>query len=207
MAKNDPMTPPSVMQLTDLLRQLPGVGPKSAQRMCLHLLHKDRVVAAALGQALLQAVNLTRSCKKCNGLTEQDICKVCLDNSRDAGVLCVVENPADMLAIEATGTYRGLYYVLMAKYAPLDGVAPQELGVDRLLERVQDGLVTEVILATNFTNEGEATAFFLQQRLKHFGLRVSRIARGIPIGAEIEYIDPSTVARALLDRQKIKLVD
>jgi recombination protein RecR len=201
------MTPPSVVQLVDLLRQLPGIGPKSAQRMSLHLLHKNREAAAALGHALLQAVNATGSCKKCNGLTEQDVCVVCLDNSRDTGVLCVVENPADMLAIEATGTYRGLYYVLMAKYAPLDGVEPQELGLNRLLERVQDGLVTEVILATNFTNEGEATAFFLQQRLKPLGLRVSRIARGIPIGAEIEYIDPSTVARALLDRKKIKLTD
>jgi recombination protein RecR len=156
-----------------------------------------------LGESLLKAARLTRQCLRCNGFTESDVCAVCSDEGRDARTLCVVETPADMLTIEATGTYRGLFFVLMGRCSPLDGVMPDELAVGPLLSRVQDGLVAEVILATNFTNEGEATAHFLHNRLRSLGLSVSRIARGVPIGAEIEYTDPGTVARALLDRHNI----
>lgn len=200
----DRLTPPSLGELTELLRRLPGVGPKSAQRMALHLLQKDRDGAERLGHALLKAARMTRQCLRCNGFTEDDICGVCADATRDARTLCVVETPADMMAIEATGTYRGLYFVLMGRCSPLDGVMPDDLAVRPLLERTQDGVVAEVILATNFTNEGELTAHFLQQRLSGLGLSVSRIARGVPIGAEIEYTDPGTVARALLDRHSVK---
>ncbi len=198
------MTPPSLGELTEQLRRLPGVGPKSAQRMALHLLQKDREGAQRLGESLIRAARMTRSCLRCNGFTEDEVCGVCLDGQRDAKLLCVVESPADMLAIEATGMYRGLYFVLMGRYAALDGASPDDLGVSALLARVQDGLVAEVILATNFTNEGEATAYLLQQRLRSLGIAVSRIARGVPIGGELEYTDPGTVARALLDRQNLK---
>ena len=198
--RTDRMTPPSLGELTEQLRRLPGVGPKSAQRMALHLLQKDRDGAQQLGEALIRASRMTRQCVRCNGFTEDEICGVCLDGQRDSRTLCVVESPADMMAIEATGMYGGLYFVLMGRYAALDGGSPDDLSVESLLTRVQDGLVAEVILATNFTNEGEATAVLLQQRLRSLGVSVSRIARGVPIGGELEYTDPGTVARALLDR-------
>lgn len=202
--KTDRMMPPSLGALTEQLRRLPGVGPKSAQRMVLHLLQKDRDGARLLGEALIRAATHTQACRRCNGFTEDEICPVCLDAQRDARTLCIVESPADMMAIESTGMFKGLYFVLMGRYAPLDGMAPDELTLDPLMRRVQDGLVAEVILATNFTNEGEATAFYLQQRLKRLGVSVSRIARGVPIGGELEYTDPGTVARALLDRQSLR---
>ncbi len=203
MNKTDKMTPASLSHLTEQLRRLPGVGPKSAQRMALHLLQKDREGAVLLGESLLKAARMTRQCVRCNGFTEDDICAVCADASRDTRTVCVVETPADMYAIEVTGTYKGLYFVLMGKCSPLDGVGPEDVSMATLTNRLQDGLVQEVILATNFTNEGEATAFYMQQRLRSLGLNVSRIARGIPIGAEIEYTDPGTVARALLDRHSV----
>lgn len=199
----DRLTPPALGELTEQLRRLPGVGPKSAQRMALYLMQKDREGARRLGESLIHAATQTRQCLRCNGFTESDICSVCSDDQRDSKVLCVVESPADMLAIEATGMFRGLYFVLMGRYAALDGVSPEDVAIAALQARVQDGLVTEVILATNFTNEGEATAFFLQQRLKSLGIAVTRIARGVPIGGELEYTDPGTVARALLDRQQL----
>lgn len=202
--RTERMTPPSLGNLTDQLRRLPGVGPKSAQRMALYLMQKDREGALSLGEALIRASKQTRACLRCNGFTEDEVCGVCLDAQRDAKTLCVVESPADMMAIEATGMYKGLYFVLMGRYAALDGASPDDLGVNALQARVQDGLVAEVILATNFTNEGEATAIFLQQRLRSLGVSVTRIARGVPIGGELEYTDPGTVARALLDRQNLK---
>ncbi len=203
MNKVDRHTPPQLVHLIDSLRRLPGVGPKSAQRMAFHLLQNDREGAATLGQALVDAARLTRHCIRCNSFTEHDVCSICSDEGRDPRLLCVVESPADMLTIEMTATYKGLYFILMGKCSPLDGVSPNDIAITHLIERAQDGLVQEVILATNFTNEGEATAYFLSERLKALGLKVSRLARGVPIGGELEYTDPGTVARALMDRRTV----
>ena len=203
MSKTDRHTPPTLERLIESLKRLPGVGPKSAQRMAFHLLQNDRAGAEALGMSLVEAVRSTRHCLRCNSFTEQDVCFTCSDDARDKRLLCVVESPADLLTIEMTATYRGLYFVLMGRYSPLDGVSPNDLAIQQLLERAGDGLVQEVILATNFTNEGEATAYFLSERLKAHGLRVSRLARGVPIGGELEYTDPGTVARALMDRRVV----
>ncbi len=194
-------TPPQLSSLIDALRKLPGVGPKSAQRMAFHLLQHDRGGAMVLGQALLDAARLTSHCIRCNSFTNSELCSICADPARDPRTLCVVETPADLLTIEATATYRGLYFVLMGRCSPLEGIGPDDIAIGQLLGRVDDGLVVEVILANNFTNEGEATAFFLSERLRHAGLQVSRLARGVPIGGELEYTDPGTVARALLDRR------
>ena len=203
MNKTDRYTPPSLMRLIELLRHLPGVGAKSAQRMAFHLLQNDREGAEQLGLALVDAVRMTRQCVRCNSFTEQEQCTTCSDQQRDARLLCVVESPADMLTIEMTATYRGLYFILMGKCSPLDGMTPSDLALGHLLQRVNDGVVQEIILATNFTNEGEATAYFLSERLKALGLKVSRLARGVPIGGELEYTDPGTVARALMDRRVV----
>lgn len=195
--------------LVEALRCLPGVGPKSAQRMAFHLLQHDREGAVQLGLALVEATQKIRHCARCNTLTENEICTTCLDEQRDHSVLCVVETPADQLAIEQTLTYQGLYFILMGKLSPLDGVGPKDIGLARLLDRVSDGVVREVILATNITNEGEATAHYIAELIKTrcntddagHGLRVTRIARGVPAGAELEYVDASTVAQAMLDRK------
>jgi len=187
--------------LSDALRRLPGVGPKSAQRIAYHLMQHDREGAAQLARALTQAVDRVHHCALCNTFTESDICETCLDEERDAGLLCVVETPADQLMIEQTMTYKGLYFVLMGRLSPLDGIGPKDLHLDRLVSRATDGVVTEVVLATNFTNEGEATAHYISETLKQRGLSVSRIARGVPVGGELEYVDAGTIARAMLDRR------
>lgn len=203
MTKINHHTPPQLVRLIDALRKLPGVGPKSAQRMAFHLLQHDRENASVLGQSLLDAVAMTKHCQRCNGFTEHDLCDICADTERDPHTLCVVETPSDMMTIEMTATYHGLYFIMMGKCSPLDGIGPYALAFGQLSERVDDGIVKEVILATNFTNEGEATAYFLSEQLKQRGLNVSRLARGVPIGGELEYTDPGTVARALLDRRTI----
>lgn len=187
--------------LSDALRRLPGVGPKSAQRIAYHLMQHDREGAAQLARALTQAVDRVQHCALCNTFTESDVCETCLDEERDTALLCVVETPADQLMIEQTMTYKGLYFVLMGRLSPLDGIGPKDLHLDRLVSRATDGVVTEVVLATNFTNEGEATAHYISETLKQRGLSVSRIARGVPVGGELEYVDAGTIARAMLDRR------
>ena len=187
--------------LVDALRRLPGVGPKSAQRIAYHLLQHDRDGAALLGGALTHAVDAIRHCALCNTFTEGELCDVCSSDRRDRALLCVVETPADQLMVEQTLTYRGLYFVLMGRLSPLDGIGPRDIHLDRLLARASDGVVREVILATNFTNEGEATAHVIGEMLKPRGLSVTRLARGVPVGGELEYIDVGTIAQAVLDRR------
>ncbi|HEY8100865.1 MAG TPA: recombination mediator RecR [Burkholderiaceae bacterium] len=194
-------SPSSLDFLTEALRRLPGVGPKSAQRMAYHLMQHDREGAALLGRALLQAVEKIHHCAKCNTFTENEICETCLDTERNAQLLCVVETPGDQLMIEQTLTYKGLYFVLMGRLSPLDGIGPKDIHLEKLISRATDGVVAEVVLATNFTNEGEATAHYISETLKARGLKVSRLARGVPVGGELEYVDAGTIARAMLDRR------
>jgi len=187
--------------LTEALRRLPGVGPKSAQRMAFHLLQHDREGAAMLSRALYQAVEAVHHCALCNTFSETDVCALCADDTRDRTLLCIVETPADQVMIEQTLTYKGLYFVLMGRLSPLDGIGPKDLHLDKLIGRAADGVVAEVVLATNFTNEGEATAHYISEMLKARGLKVSRLARGVPVGGELEYVDAGTIARAMLDRR------
>ena len=183
------------------LRRLPGVGVKSASRMAFHLLQHDRPGAELLARALQEAARNVRHCSRCHTFSESEVCATCADPTRDASKLCVVETPADQLALERTGAYKGIYYVLMGKISPLDGVGPRDIGVPGLLERVSDGKVREVILATNFTGEGEATAHVIGEALKARGVQFTRLARGVPIGSELEYVDLGTIAHALADRR------
>ena len=187
--------------LIEALRCLPGVGPKSAQRMAYHLLQRDRNGARQLGDAVLHALQAVRHCQRCNTFTESDVCERCLSPRRDPSLLCVVETPVDMNMMEQTQSFLGLYYVLMGRLSPLDGIGPRELGLDRVLARALDGMVEEVILATNYTNEGEATAHYLTAMLQAKGIRVTRIARGVPVGGELEYVDSGTLAQALRERR------
>lgn len=192
--------PSSLDELVAALRCLPGVGPKSAQRMAYHLLQHDRRGAERLGVALVRALETLHPCARCNNFTEAEVCERCLSPQRDHTQLCVVEMPADVNVVEQTQAYKGLYYVLMGRLSPLDGIGPRELAFDRLLARACDGMVKEVILATNLTQEGEVTAHYLAEMLHARGVKVSRLARGLPLGSEIEYADAASVAQALLDR-------
>ena len=194
-------TPSSLTWLTEALRRLPGIGPKSAQRMAYHLLQHDRDGAALLARALTQAVEQIRHCALCNTFTENKVCETCLDPERDPSLLCVVETPTDQLMIEQTLTFKGLYFVLMGRLSPLDGIGPKDIQLEKLVGRATDGVVSEVVLATNFTNEGEATAHYISETMKARGLQVSRLARGVPVGGELEYVDAGTIARAILDRR------
>jgi len=187
--------------LIQALRRLPGVGVKSAQRMAFHLLQHDRGGAQALSQALAQATQNIQHCALCHTFTEAEVCATCLDERRDASKLCVVETPADQSAVERTGAYKGRYFVLMGKLSPLDGIGPHDIGLKKLFDRALDGTVQEVILATNFTAEGEATAHVIAQGLKARGLQITRLARGVPVGSELEYVDLGTIAHALVDRR------
>ncbi|MBC3870206.1 recombination mediator RecR [Undibacterium oligocarboniphilum] len=191
----------SLEALAEALRRLPGVGPKSAQRMAYHLLQHDREAASTLGHALLNAMDRIHHCSSCNTFTEIEICETCQDAQRDGTLLCVVETPSDQMMIEQTLTYKGLYFVLMGRLSPLDGIGPRDIYLERLIARATDGIVQEVVLATNFTNEGEATAHYIGEMLKARGLKVSRLARGVPVGGELEYVDAGTIARAMLDRR------
>jgi recombination protein RecR len=192
---------PSLDGLIDALRRLPGIGVKSAQRMAFHLLQHDREGAERLARSLQSAIANVRHCGRCHTFTEAPVCRICLDASRDARQLCVVETPADQAALERTGSYRGLYFVLMGRVSPLDGVGSSAIGARELLERASDGRTEEVIIATNFTAEGEATAHVLGEALQARGLRVTRLARGVPIGSELEYVDLGTIAHALSERR------
>ena len=194
-------SPSSLDELIEALRCLPGVGPKSAQRMAYHLLQRDPRGAERLAAALDHALKTLRRCARCNSFTEEEVCDRCNSPRRDPAQLCIVEMPVDLNTMEQTHAYNGLYYVLMGRLSPLDGIGPKELGFERLLARACDGVVQEVILATNFTNEGEATAHYLSEVLHARGLKVSRIARGLPVGGEIEYSDAATVAQALIERR------
>lgn len=169
--------------------------------MAYHLIQHDREGATMLGHALSQAVAKIQHCALCNTFTEKEVCETCVDTERDASLLCVVETPSDQLMIEQTMTFKGLYFVLMGHLSPLDGVGPKDIHLDKLIARATDGRVQEVVLATNFTNEGEATAHYISETLKARGLKVSRLARGVPVGGELEYVDAGTIARAMLDRR------
>ncbi|HEY2819106.1 MAG TPA: recombination mediator RecR [Casimicrobiaceae bacterium] len=193
----------SLDALVAALRMLPGVGPKAAQRMALHVLQHDRDGALRLARALEHATGSIRNCERCNTFTEDVVCALCRSAKRDATVLCIVETPADLMMIELSQAYSGLYFVLMGRLSPLDGIGPKEIHLDRLLKRATDGVVKEVILATNFTNEGEATAHYIGELLRSRGLGVSRLARGVPVGGELEYVDAGTLAQALRERRAI----
>ena len=191
-------------RLVEALRALPGVGPKAAQRMAYHLLQHDRAGAGELGLALQSALANVRRCGQCNNFSDEETCALCRSPRRDASLLCVVETPSDLAVVEQTLSYQGLYFVLMGRLSPLDGVGPRDIGLDRLLSRVSDGKVQEVILATNLTNEGEATAHTIAEMLRSRGIKASRIARGVPLGGELEYVDIGTISQALLDRRGIE---
>lgn len=193
--------PEPLRTLIEALRRLPGVGIRSARRMAYHLLQHDVSGAEQLSRALALAVQGLRHCTRCNGFAEDEVCATCANPKRDPSVLCVVETPADQNMIESSHGYKGLYYVLMGRLAPLEGVGPQDLQFDRLIQRVSDGLVQEVILATNFTAEGETTAHYLSELLRSQGLSVTRLARGVPAGSELEYVDAGTIAWALMERR------
>ncbi|MBK9160597.1 MAG: recombination protein RecR [Nitrosomonadales bacterium] len=196
------MMPSLLEELVAALRCLPGVGPKSAQRMAYHLLQRDRNGAMHLAESLELAVNNIRHCNKCNNFSEQDVCGLCASPKRDPGLLCVVEMPADLLMMEQAQCYRGMYFVLMGRLSPLDGIGVKELHLDRLLKRVHEH-PCEVILATNFTVEGDATAHYLATLLQSQNIKVSRIARGLPVGGELEQVDSGTLAQAVLERREM----
>ena len=191
----------SLDTLIQSLRRLPGVGVRSAQRMAFHLLQHDREGAQLLARSLHDAVANVRHCALCHTFTEGEVCTTCLDERRDVTKLCVVETPADQAALERTAAFKGRYFVLMGRLSPMDGIGPRDIGVAKLIERASDGVVQEVILATNFTAEGEATAHVIGQALKSRGLTVTRLARGVPAGSELEYVDLGTIAHALVDRR------
>ena len=195
--------PASLEELIAALRCLPGVGAKSAQRMAFHLLQRDRPGAARLGAALKQVLDAVSHCERCNNFSETPVCALCSSPGRDASLLCVVETPADLMMIEQAQCFRGLYFVLMGRLSPLDGIGPRDIHLDRMLARATDGEVKEVVLATNFTNEGEATAHFIGEILASRGIQATRIARGLPVGGEIEHVDTGTLARAVIERRAL----
>ena len=195
--------PPALEQLIDSLRCLPGVGPKSALRMAYYLLQRDRKGAAKLGNSLENALQVLGHCTLCNNFSESPTCPLCTSEKREISQLCVVEMPTDLMMMEQTQSYNGMYFVLMGRLSPLDGVGPKEINLDKLIKRAQDGVTQEVILATNYTVEGEATAHYISELLKTRGLAVSRIARGLPMGGEIEYVDSGTLSMALLGRKQL----
>jgi len=193
--------PATLEELILALRCLPGVGPKSAQRMAYHLLQRDVKGAERLAEALTGAVGRIRHCGRCNTFTEAETCALCGSVRRDPSLLCVVESPGDLLMMEQSQSYSGLYFVLMGRLSPLDGIGPRDIHLDRLVKRATDGAVREVILATNFTVEGEATAHYISELLVGKGLALTRIARGLPVGGELEHVDSGTLAQAVLERR------
>lgn len=195
--------PSSLEALIQALRCLPGVGPKSAQRMAYHLLQRDQDGARRLADSMKNAVERVRHCNSCNTFTEAEICEICGSLKRDKSLLCVVETPGDLLMMEQTQTYRGLYFVLMGRLSPLDGIGPKDIHIESLIRRASDGSVKEVVLATNFTVEGEATAHYIGELLGEQGLKVSRIARGLPVGGELEHVDAGTLAQAFIERRAV----
>ncbi|MCX8048672.1 MAG: recombination mediator RecR [Methylohalobius sp.] len=190
-------------RLVQALRCLPGVGPKSAQRMAFHLLQRDREGARRLAEALNEALASIRRCQACRNLTDMPVCPICLDPGRDRSKLCIVETPADAAAIEQTGVFKGMFFILHGHLSPLDGIGPEDLGLDELERRLRTGEIKELILATNLTAEGEATAYYLAEMAKSCGVGVSRIAHGVPVGGELEYLDAHTLAYAFEGRRAV----
>lgn len=188
--------------LKQALRRLPGVGPKSAQRMAFHLLERDREGARQIAHALTNAVERIIHCQRCNNLSESALCAICSSPKRDRTLLCIVESPSDLVSLEQSGVYQGLYFVLMGRLSPLDGVGPEEIGVARIEQLLAEGTIKEVVLATNLTVEGETTAHYLSDLIRARGVRTTRIAYGVPIGGELEYTDRNTLARALAGRRE-----
>ncbi len=193
----------AIEALKKALRRLPGVGPKTAQRMAFHLLERDRDGAREIADAITQAVSKVVHCRRCNTLSEQEICDVCASPKRDASTVCVVETPADLDSVEQAGVYRGTYFVLMGHISPLDGIGPDDLGIGEFQKRLAQGGIQEVIIATNLTAEGEATAEYIRQILEDTGIKVTRIARGVPVGGELEYMDQGTLTQAFDNRRAI----
>ncbi len=194
-------TSSAIEALKDALKALPGVGPKNAQRMAFHLMERDREGAKDIADALNYALEKVTSCQRCNTFCEADVCDICSSNKRDKQLLCVVETPADLQAIEQVGAYQGLYFVLMGKLSPLEGIGPEKLAFKRLNTLVAENDIREVVIATNITAEGETTADYTQQLLKPYGVTVTRLARGVPVGGELEYMDQRTLAAAFKDRR------
>jgi recombination protein RecR len=190
-------------QLIDALRILPGVGAKSAQRMALQLLERDKLGASRLAESILEAVEHVRRCGSCRTLTENELCTICSNSRRNGSEICVVETPADLYAIEQAGSFQGKYFVLLGHLSPIDGIGPEQLGIDQLIQRLQQDQVSELILATNLTVEGEATAHFIVDKAKALGVNVSRIAYGVPMGGELEYVDGGTLNMALQSRKAL----
>ena len=195
---------PLVEQMVESLRCLPGVGRKTAQRMALHLLEREREAGMALAEALREAMEGVGHCRQCRNFSEQELCPICANPKRDEATICVVESPADVVAVEQSGSYRGLYFVLMGHLSPIDGIGPEDIGLDLLQERVKAGGIDELILATNSTVEGEATAFYLTELVSNDEVRISRIAHGVPLGGELEYVDGSTLAHAFSGRRAVE---
>jgi len=192
---------PLIEQMVESLRCLPGVGRKTAQRMALHLLERDREAGMALAESLRAALEGVGHCRQCRNFSEEELCPICADTRRDASIVCVVESPADVIAVEQSSSYRGLYFVLMGHLSPIDGIGPEDIGLDILQKRIQDGGIEELILATNPTVEGEATAWYLTDLVRADSVKISRIAHGVPLGGELEYVDGSTLAHAFQGRR------
>jgi recombination protein RecR len=188
-------------QLREALRRLPGVGPKTAQRMAFHLLERDQDGARVIAEALQRALKTVIRCRRCNNFSETELCGICASTRRNSATVCVVETPADLEAVEQTGAYQGMYFVLMGRLSPLDGIGPDDLGFDRLKKLIENERIEELIIATNLTTEGEATADYLHQVLEGCPVNVTRLARGVPVGGELEYIDHSTLSQAFTDRR------
>lgn len=188
--------------LKQALRRLPGVGPKSASRMAYHLLERDRDGARLIAQALTSAIERIGHCKRCNNLSETDLCPICSSARRDHSLLCIVESPSDLVSLDQSGVYNGLYFVLMGRLSPLDGIGPEEIGIPRLEALLNEGIIKEVVLATNLTVEGEATAHYIGELVRARQIKATRIAYGVPIGGELEYTDRNTLARALAGRRE-----
>lgn len=194
-------TPKALESVIDSLKKLPGVGPKAAQRMAFHLMQHDKEAAQDIAEALINALGRVRHCDRCNNFSEQPVCDLCQSLNRDDSVICVVEMPSDVQSIEQTQSFKGHYFVLLGRLSPLDGVGPKEIGLDRLIARASEEVVKEVIVATNFTNEGEATAHYISEKLIPLGLKVTRLSRGVPAGGEIEYVDIGTLAQSIIERK------
>jgi recombination protein RecR len=195
---------PKLQALIESLRRLPGVGPKTAQRMALHLLERDRDAALAISNALADAAEGIGECQQCHSLSETAVCDICEHPGRDRTLLCVLESPIDLMAIEQTGGFAGLYFVLGGHLSPIDGIGPEDLGIDQLLDRLYQGEVQELVLATNPTVEGEATAHYIAEQLSDLDIKISRIAHGVPVGGELEFVDGGTLAHALAGRRQLE---
>ncbi|WP_261844218.1 recombination mediator RecR [Aliamphritea ceti] len=194
---------PLIQSLVEAFRCLPGVGPKTAQRMAFHMLERDREGGVRLSETLQLAIENVGRCSRCRTLSENELCEICDDSRRDSSKLCVLETPVDVLAVEQTGGFNGLYFVLMGHLSPIDGIGPQDLGLDVLLQQIDGAEIEEIILATNPTVEGEATAHYIAEQVKDMGIKVTRIAHGVPVGGELEFVDGGTLAHALAGRRSL----